>query len=124
MGDVFGVDTRWGTEGAEEGTGVATGVARVCGVLRVGGIGLGLGLADRSKVHPKGDVDGDWVGLGVDVGALGLSAGVLKAVAVAFDGKPLIEGEVAVPTDLVSWDGAASSFGIVVLNRKLGPLVS
>jgi len=56
------------------------GGAGVGGALEVGGTELGLGFADHSKGRPKGDAE-DCVDLGVNRGALGLSAGVVEGIA-------------------------------------------
>jgi hypothetical protein len=114
---------------------VGIGGAGVGGALEVDGIGLGLGFADRSKVRPKGDIEGDWVDLGVNVGvnvdALGLSAGVVETVAsrlgsVAFVGSPLTGGKIVVPIYPVSrvFDGGEGGLRFVTSNTKLEVIVS
>jgi hypothetical protein len=141
---IFGIrggvtERRWeaGSEdffgaGREKDADVGIGAAGVGGALEVDGRGLGLGFSDRSKARPKGDIEG--VKLGVKVGALGLSAGVVETVAfrlstAAFVGKPLTVGEIVVPTEPVSWSGGAfdrgeGGLGFVAPNRGVEPMVS
>lgn len=113
--------------------GVSIGGAGDGGALEVDGIRLGVGFADGSEVRPKGEIGGDCVDLGTNVGALILSASVVETVvsrlgSAAFTRKPLTGSDTVVSVDTGSrskgaFDGGEGGLDFVISNRGVEPMV-